>query len=714
MKKRNEKTNSRLWMVLPAILAAIIWVAVPFYTFTSAGAMSGGASNNAVIALQTNLSGAAINGTTPFGKAEYKVFADNSRKFETDVYSVNLAAGTSLSVFVDNVNVRALSLDAVGSGQLELKTTIGQTVPTITSSSVVQVKNGAAIIVAGSFNTGTPTPSPTGTGTPTGSPTPTGTPQPENEIYAPLTGAPIGGITPSGLGEFEVNGNNRRELKVYVRFVAIPAGTQLSVTVGGTGIGNITLNSAGQGQIEIEDIYYGQTIPPVQTGTAVVVKNGATTILAGVFGSVSPTPTPTPSGSPTPSPTGSPSPTATPTPNLAKLFEAKLSGAQVVPAVTTTARGSAKILLNTAGTQIQVFANFFGLSGAQTTATINGTTLPGSNAPVIFDLGTVGGTSGFFPVRTFDVTAGQVQQLRSGLWYVTIGNAAHPAGEIRGQLKAEGHHGDFEGDGLADISVFRPSSGTWYSQNSSNNVVNIQNLGSANDEIVPGDYDGDGRIDAAVFRRTNGVWEIKNSSNEATSGFQWGLGTDSPVVGDYDGDGRSDIGVYRPSNGTWYIHLSSTGGLLASKWGIAEDKPISADFDGDGKTDLAVYRPSTGTWYVIRSSNGSFFGTRWGAGEDIPVVGDFDGDGKADLTVFRPSTGTWYILRSIDNGFRIVNFGTNGDIPTAADFDEDWKTDIAVFRPSTGTWFVINSGSDQVTIRQFGINGDKPAIISAR
>ncbi|HEY0457865.1 MAG TPA: VCBS repeat-containing protein [Pyrinomonadaceae bacterium] len=136
------------------------------------------------------------------------------------------------------------------------------------------------------------------------------------------------------------------------------------------------------------------------------------------------------------------------------------------------------------------------------------------------------------------------------------------------------HDNDFDGDGFADPSVFRPSAGTFFVLNTGSNTVNIVPFGS------------------------NG---------------------DVPVSGDFDGDQRADVAIYRPSVGEWWINRSTTGATVAAQFGSATDKPTPGDFDKDGKTDIAFWRPSNGSYFILRSSDSSFFSFAWGQSGDLPV-----------------------------------------------------------------------------------------------
>ncbi|MCB0358686.1 MAG: VCBS repeat-containing protein, partial [Bdellovibrionales bacterium] len=147
--------------------------------------------------------------------------------------------------------------------------------------------------------------------------------------------------------------------------------------------------------------------------------------------------------------------------------------------------------------------------------------------------------------------------------------------------------GDFDGDGKDDYGVFRDNFGYWaVRQSSKNGSTALEDIiykqwGLPGDHPMPGDYDGDGKADLVVWRENFALWFICHSTTNYNCPAQYtmtqlGLPGDMPVKGDFDGDGVLDLAVWRPSNGTWYYISSQTSQLMSIQWGLPQDWPIGA------------------------------------------------------------------------------------------------------------------------------------------
>jgi hypothetical protein len=279
-----------------------------------------------------------------------------------------------------------------------------------------------------------------------------------------------------------------------------------------------------------------------------------------------------------------------------------------------------------------------------------------------------------------------------------------------------------DGSNKTDVAIFRPSESKWYIINHATGAVRVTPWGLGGDRPVPGDYDGDGSADLAVYRASdplcssNSLWGIVNSSDGRVIPICLGSNGDIPVPADYDQDGKTDAAVFRPSDNTWHIRKSSNSNPQApasvTQWGESGDIPVPGDYDQDRKTDIAVFRPSQNVWHILKSSSsiGSALLRRFGITGDVPAPGDYSGDGATDLAVYRPSDGRWYIRNIVterDSDFFV------GQSPSAivapGDYDGDGKTDAAIFRSSEGNWQIsYSSKNGEIEVKTWGQNGDVP------
>jgi hypothetical protein len=176
----------------------------------------------------------------------------------------------------------------------------------------------------------------------------------------------------------------------------------------------------------------------------------------------------------------------------------------------------------------------------------------------------------------------------NGTWYFMDSDSPDITAQVQfGQTGDIPVPGDYTDDQMTDIAVFRPSNGVWYilpvkpspvvDELSEFDQPRSIQFGQAGDKPVPGDYDGDGIIDPAIFRPSTGFFWVLRSTDGVQQACPWGLSTDIPTPGDFDGDGMSDFAVFRPSNGVWYILQSSDNQMRAEHWGKDGDIPVTSN-----------------------------------------------------------------------------------------------------------------------------------------
>ena len=267
-----------------------------------------------------------------------------------------------------------------------------------------------------------------------------------------------------------------------------------------------------------------------------------------------------------------------------------------------------------------------------------------------------------------------------------------------------GGSGDYDGDGLSDLVLYRESS-TFLVRTKSGTVTVPFPLSAGVPALL--DWDGDGKAELSAWQPSTGTWRIQVKDTGETEAYVLGRGGDIPVPGDYTGDGRDDLAVFRPSTGSWHIRAGRES-LVVVPFGVVGDIPVPADWNGDGDIELGVWRPSTGRWYAAEMNGTAVavLSSAFGQAGDTPLAGNFVGSAKADQVLYRRRDSTFF-LRDGATAATSTKAHTHG-LPMPLDWDGDGKLDLVVSRPDDGTWS-IHTASGMTAAAGFGTTGDIPA-----
>lgn len=108
-----------------------------------------------------------------------------------------------------------------------------------------------------------------------------------------------------------------------------------------------------------------------------------------------------------------------------------LDGTQQVPPVDSPGKGTAEVTFDTETKKLDWTLEYSGLTGDATAAHFHGPAAKGENAGVAVPIEDA--TSGAKGTAT--LTDAQAADLAAGRYYVNVHTAAHPDGEIRGQVE---------------------------------------------------------------------------------------------------------------------------------------------------------------------------------------------------------------------------------------------------------------------------------------
>ncbi|MFG1675451.1 hypothetical protein [Micromonospora sp. NPDC049282] len=241
---------------------------------------------------------------------------------------------------------------------------------------------------------------------------------------------------------------------------------------------------------------------------------------------------------------------------------------------------------------------------------------------------------------------------------------------------------------------------------------------SPEDVPISGDWNGDGVDTVGVFRPSTSTFYLRDTnSGDATRIFKFGHGPsgDIPIAGNWDNTGGDSVGVYRPSNSTFYLTNGTTSSTNDTDYefkfghGPSGDQPVAGNWDNTRGDSVGVFRPSTSTWYLTNGTTSTDYEFKFGHGPsgDQPVAGDWNNNGYDSVGVFRPTNSTWYLTNgtttatnTTDHEF-IFGHGPSGDIAVPGRWIKNSNTTPGVRRPGNNTVYLRNTNNGGPVDTQF-------------
>ncbi len=156
--------------------------------------------------------------------------------------------------------------------------------------------------------------------------------------------------------------------------------------------------------------------------------------------------------------------------------------------------------------------------------------------------------------------------------------------------------GDFDGDGCDTVSFYFPDDGSVLIFNTKESSVGqseegaavdaTYSFGAAGDIAFVGDFDGDGIDTLGLFRPSSGMVYLNNTheAGKADIEFRFGDSGDLPIAGDWGPeDGIDTIALYRPATGEFFFRYTNSAGPADTTltYGILDGYPVAGAFGLD-------------------------------------------------------------------------------------------------------------------------------------
>lgn len=176
---------------------------------------------------------------------------------------------------------------------------------------------------------------------------------------------------------------------------------------------------------------------------------------------------------------------------------------------------------------------------------------------------------------------------------------------------------DYDGDGCADLAIFRPSMKRWYVRSSKSQSVFTQDIDIETEQTLwplIADFDGDSSVDFALWENASAVAEFDsnirilvsdNTSDNELSFKQIEFPSEETSTffldaHDINADQKAELAILYPTLSLWNFFSLDGSESITIDSGLFEDTyPLFIDLDDDGKYDFGGK--------TISSSNAEFY-----------------------------------------------------------------------------------------------------------
>lgn len=176
--------------------------------------------------------------------------------------------------------------------------------------------------------------------------------------------------------------------------------------------------------------------------------------------------------------------------------------------------------------------------------------------------------------------------------YFLRGSATSGSGEWNYVVKLPDHWplaGDFDGDACTTIAYYDLVNSRvvvfngWPTDGETAQPDTDYQFGDDGDIPFVGDFDGDGIATIGLFRPSTGMFYLKNTHTEGPADIEFAFGADGdiPIAGDWGAqDGIDTVAVYRPSTGTFFFRYDNSAGPADEtlEFGVLDGYPTAGAF----------------------------------------------------------------------------------------------------------------------------------------